>query len=95
MADFDWSGLEKVHITTLKKPLLLIIGEKGFLGCGYINAESCNQTRDAVAIFRGVNTHEDILNAEVKMLSEDGAKLGMKIGMTGKECCELIRGNKN
>ncbi|KNC77939.1 hypothetical protein SARC_09613 [Sphaeroforma arctica JP610] len=78
MSDLD--GLKCVHIEGVKKPFLLIIGSKGFLSCGYVNPEACSVTGDAVGIFKGVSTHDDILNSECKAVSDPGAALGMKVG---------------
>ncbi len=51
---FDWSGLERSQIS-LEAPLLIVKGSLGFLGCGYINTDSCID--EACAIVSGVNTH--------------------------------------
>jgi uncharacterized protein YunC (DUF1805 family) len=85
---FDWSGLERSKIS-LEAPLLLVKGSLGFLGCGYINVDSCID--EACAIVSGVNTHDDMLKASVKAVSKDATKLGIKVGMTGAEAMELLR----
>jgi len=85
---FDWSGLERSKIT-LEAPLLIVKGSLGFLGCGYINVDSCID--EACAIVSGVNTHDDMLKASVKAVSKDATKLGIKVGMTGAEAMELLR----
>ena len=85
---FDWSGLERSKIS-LEAPLLIVKGSLGFLGCGYINTDSCID--EACAIVSGVNTHGDMLKASVKAVSKDATKLGIKIGMTGAEAMELLR----
>lgn len=85
---FDWSGLERSKIS-LEAPLLIVKGSLGFLGCGYINTDSCID--EACAIVSGVNTHDDMLKASVKAVSKDATKLGIKIGMTGAEAMELLR----
>ena len=85
---FDWSGLERSKIT-LEAPLLIVKGSLGFLGCGYINTDSCID--EACAIVSGVNTHDDMLKASVKAVSKDATKLGIKVGMTGAEAMELLR----
>ena len=82
---FDWSGLERSKMS-LEAPLLLV---KGFLGCGYINVDSCID--EACAIVSGVNTHDHMLKASVKAVSKDATKLGIKVGMTGAEAMELLR----
>jgi uncharacterized protein YunC (DUF1805 family) len=86
----DWKGLSKEQIN-LRLPLLIIKGSKGFLGCGYINVETCNKTGEACAIVSGVKTHDDILNAEIKAVSIEAAKLGVRIGMKGEEALAIFR----
>jgi uncharacterized protein YunC (DUF1805 family) len=85
---FDWSGLERSQIS-LEAPLLIVKGSLGFLGCGYINTDSC--TDEACAIVSGVNTHKDMLEAKVEAVSEEASKLGIKVGMSGAEAIEFIR----
>ena len=74
----------------LKLPLLIIKGKKGFLACGYIDIETCNKTGEAAAIVSGVKTHEDRLTKEVIKASNEAKKLGIQIGMNGKEVLEII-----
>ena len=85
---FDWSGLERSKIS-LEAPLLIVKGSLGFLGCGYINTDSCID--EACAIVSGVNTHNDMLKASVTAASNDATELGIKVGMTGAEAMELLR----
>ncbi|MCG6944501.1 MAG: YunC family protein [Deltaproteobacteria bacterium] len=75
----------------MKLPLLIIAGSKGFLACGYINVETCNKTEKACTIASGVKTHEDMLNAEVKFVSERAKEIGVKEGMMGFEAIDLMR----
>ena len=85
---FDWSGLERSQIS-LEAPLLIVKGSLGFLGCGYINTDSCID--EACAIVSDVNTHDDMLKASVTAVSNDATELGIKVGMTGAEAMELLR----
>jgi uncharacterized protein YunC (DUF1805 family) len=86
----DWKGLTKEQIQ-LQLPLLIIKGSKGFLACGYINCETCNKTGEACAIVTGVKTHEEMLDAEVKAVSAEAARLGVHIGMKGEEALAILR----
>lgn len=86
----NWTGLSKERIE-LALPLLIIKGSNGFLACGYINAETCNKTNEACAIVSGVKSFEDMLDAEVKIVSKKAEALGVKIGMKGSQVIELIR----
>ena len=69
---FNWSGLERSKIS-LEAPLLIVKGSLGFLGCGYINTDSCID--EACAIVSGVNTHDDMLKVSVKAVSKDATEL--------------------
>lgn len=75
-------AFEKFHIA-LKSPLLVIKAPKGVMGCGYLNIETFNRTGEAAVIVRGVNTHEDMLNATVVAASEAAQALGIEPGITG------------
>jgi uncharacterized protein YunC (DUF1805 family) len=86
----DWKGVSKEQIQ-LGLPLLIIKGAKGFLGCGYINVETCNKTGEACAVVTGVKTHDDMLNAEIKAVSTEAARLGVRLGMKGEEALEIFR----
>ena len=52
-------------------PLLLIIGEKGVLACGFLSIEASEKLGMAAAVVTGVRTFEDVLNAEVKNLNTE------------------------
>jgi len=47
-------------------PLLLIVAEKGFVMCGFLNIEVAERIGVAAAMVSGVKTFEDVLNADVK-----------------------------
>jgi len=66
-------------------PLLLIIGEKGVLSCGFLNVDAAEKLGMAAAVVTGVRTFEDVLNAEVKSLTTEAEKLGAKAGQKGIE----------
>lgn len=66
-------------------PLLLIIGEKGVLSCGFLNVDAAEKLGMAAAVVTGVRTFEDVLNAEVKSLTTEAEKLGVKAGQKGIE----------
>ena len=74
----------------LAKPLLLLVGSKGFLGCGYINVDACNKTKEACAIVTGVSNEADMEKAEIKQVSDEAKKLGVKVGMLGKDAIKLL-----
>jgi uncharacterized protein YunC (DUF1805 family) len=87
---FWWYGLTKERIE-LAAPLLIIKGRSGFLACGYINTDTCNDTGEACAVVSGVKTHEEMLEATVESVSLEAMALGVKVGMEGTEAIELFR----
>ncbi len=76
----------------LKKPLLIMTEEKGFLACGYINVETCNKTREACAIVTGVNNYDEMKAARVTAVSHAAAELGITPGMDGAAALNILSG---
>ena len=73
-----------------REDLLVIRGEHGFLGCGYINLDACEKFGDAAAIVTGVSSCAEMLTAEVKKVSTAAAARGVTVGMTGAEALKLL-----
>jgi uncharacterized protein YunC (DUF1805 family) len=61
-------------------PLLLIKGEKGFVMCGYLNIEAAERLGATAAVVSGVNSFEDVLNAEIKTATTKAKGMGLKPG---------------
>jgi len=76
----------------LKKPLLVMTEEKGFLACGYINVETCNKTGEACAIVTGVNNYDEMKVAKIVIASEAAIALGIGPGMTGAAALAILSG---
>ena len=70
--------------------ILLIKGNKGALGCGYINLAAAEKFGHALAIVSGVADYNDMLAAEVKAVSPSAAALGVTIGMSGKDALKKL-----
>lgn len=81
----------KTNQIDFKLPLLTISGKKGFLASGYINVETCRKNEEACAVVSGVESHQDMLNQNVKAASPEARKLGVKVGMNGKEALKLLK----
>jgi uncharacterized protein YunC (DUF1805 family) len=88
--EMNWDGLVKEKIS-LQLPLLIIKGSKGFLACAYVDVEICNKTGESCAIVSGVKSHDDMLGATVRFVSDAAQELGVKEGMSGKDAIELLR----
>ena len=61
-------------------PLLLIVGEKGFVMCGYLNIEVAEKLGAAAAVVSGVSSFDDVLNAEIKAATSKARALGLEPG---------------
>jgi len=66
-------------------PLLLIVAEKGFVMCGFLNIETAERLGVAAAMVSGVKTFEDVLNAEIKAATSKAKDMGVQPGMRGAE----------
>ena len=79
-----------IKVVLPKAPLILIVGKKGFLMCGYLNIQAVEKLNVAAAMVTGVSNFEDVLKAEVKSVSSEAKKLGIIEGMSGKEVLEKL-----
>jgi len=66
-------------------PLLLVIAEKGFVMCGFLNIEAAERLGVAAAMVSGVKTFDDVLEAQIKALTSKAKSFGVEVGMRGAE----------
>lgn len=85
-----WQGIEQ-HRIALAAPLLIARGAKGMLACGYINPATCDRTGEACAIVTGVKCFDDMLQAKVVAVSQAATRLGVEVGLSGREALEKLR----
>lgn len=71
-------------------PLLLIIAEKGFVMCGYLNVDAAEKIGVAAAMVSGVKSFEDVLNAQVKAVTTKAKNLGAEVGISATEALKLM-----
>jgi uncharacterized protein YunC (DUF1805 family) len=71
-------------------PLLILIGQTGFVGCGFINIEAAEKLNVAAATVTGVKTFSDVLNAEIRAVTSKAKTKGVKVGMKGREAIKLF-----
>ena len=69
-------------------PLLLVVAEKGFVMCGFLNVEAAEKLDVAAAVVSGVKSFEDVLNAQVKAVTAKAKNLGVNVGMKGIDALE-------
>jgi len=73
-------------------PLLLIVAERGFVMCGFLNVEAAERLSVAAVMVSGVRTFEDVLEAPVRACTSRARELGVEEGMKGREALELMIG---
>jgi len=66
-------------------PLVMIIGSKGFVACGFINIDAAQKFNVAAAMVSGVKSFDDVLNADVKAATTKAQTLGVKVGVKGRD----------
>lgn len=71
--------------------MLVLLCEKGYVMCGYLNMGTADAVEDAAAVVSGA-TFADILANPVKAVSAKAAELGIEVGMTGAQACEKLNG---
>ena len=73
-------------------PLLLVIAEKGFVMCGFLNVDVAERLGVAAAVVSGVKTFEDVLSATVKAATSKAKSQGVEAGMKGAEALKRMFG---
>jgi len=71
-------------------PLLLIIGQTGFVMCGFLNIDAAEKLNVPAAMVKGVKTFDDIFEAEIKAATSKAQMRGVKVGMKGKDAVKLL-----
>jgi uncharacterized protein YunC (DUF1805 family) len=66
-------------------PLLLVVAEKGFVMCGFLNVDAAENMGVAAAVVSGVKSFEDVLDAEVRAVTSKAKSLGVNVGMKGAD----------
>ena len=71
--------------------MLLLLCEKGYIMCGYLNKEAADKFDDAAAVVSG-SCFEELLANPVKAVTDKAAELGVEVGMTGLQAAEKLDG---
>jgi uncharacterized protein YunC (DUF1805 family) len=71
-------------------PVLMLVGAKGFLGCGYFRTDVADKVGHALAVVSGVKSFDDMLAAEVRAVSAAAAALGITPGMSGRDAAARL-----
>lgn len=84
-----WNGLER-HEIQLKQKLLVVKGSRGVVACPYLRLETFARMDEACAIIPAANV-EGMLNSKVTAVTPAAQRLGIEVGMPGREALERIR----
>jgi len=87
--DVVWRGLTR-HEIQLDQKLLVVKGSKGVIGCPYLNIGSFEKFGEACAIIPARDT-AGMLDSKVTAVTPKAKKLGIEVGMTGREAFDKIR----
>ena len=71
-------------------PLVMIVADKGFVMCGFLNVEAAEKLGVAAAVVSGVKNFEDILNAQIKVATSKAKNLGVNVGMKGADALKHL-----
>ena len=71
--------------------MLILLCEKGYIMCGYLNKEAADKFEDAAAVVGG-SSFDEILANPVKAVTSKAAELGVEVGMTGLQAAEKLNG---
>lgn len=71
-------------------PLLVIKADKGFVMCGYLDLDMADTLGDVAVRVRGVNTFEDVLDAQIVGATQAAIDLGIDIKMNAREALEQM-----
>jgi uncharacterized protein YunC (DUF1805 family) len=80
----------RVDLPECQAPLLLIIAEKGFVMCGFLNVEAAERSGASAAIVSGVKTLEDVLNAPIKATTTKAGSLGVQERMKAEDALKRM-----
>lgn len=84
-----WRGLAR-HEIQLGQKLLVVRGEKGVVGCPYLDVHMFEKAGEACAIVPAADT-EGMLRSKVVAVTQRAKDLGITVGMSGREALDRIR----
>lgn len=79
-----------IHIKLQNAPLLMVIGTKGFIMCGYLDITAAEAKGDRAAVIKGVSTIEELLAGIIVKVSAAAREAGVLPGMTGSQAMDIL-----
>lgn len=71
-------------------PLLLMIAEKGFVMCAFLNIEAAEKLAVAAAVVSGVKDFQDVLDAEIRAVTSKAKAIGVDVGIKGSDALKQM-----
>ena len=71
-------------------PLVTIIGDKGFVMCGFLNMDAAEKLGVVAAMVSGVKTFDDVLRADIKAATSRAQAKGITPGMKAQDALKLL-----
>jgi uncharacterized protein YunC (DUF1805 family) len=75
----------RVDLPGSSAPLLVVVADRGFVMCGFLNVEAAERLGVAAAVVSGVKSFDDVLNGEVRAVTSKAEALSVRVGMKGAE----------
>jgi uncharacterized protein YunC (DUF1805 family) len=88
--DIGGKSLLGVKVDLPGAPVLMLVGGRGFIGCGYFKTEVADKVGHALAVVSGVSVFEDVLAGKVVAVSGKALELGVEVGMDGRAAANLL-----
>ncbi|MEM0158990.1 MAG: DUF1805 domain-containing protein [Thermoplasmataceae archaeon] len=82
--------LQYMRMPLFKAPVLILKGEKGYVMCGYLNIDAAEKLNDVAIRVTGVNSLDDMLNAQVKEATSGARSIGVNPGSKVSDIIHLI-----
>ncbi|MFH1540913.1 MAG: DUF1805 domain-containing protein [Elusimicrobiota bacterium] len=74
-----------VEIPLNNAVLVMAVGKKGFIMCGYLNIDAAEKMGDCACVVKGVKNIDELLVGKIITITSGAEKIGIKLGITGKE----------
>ncbi|OQX84316.1 MAG: hypothetical protein B6D53_00230 [Candidatus Omnitrophica bacterium 4484_49] len=82
--------LDAFRIKLASKSLIVIVGNKGYIMCGYLDMAVADKFKDVAVRVSGVDTISQVLRAKVESCSKNAHRLGIYKGQPITEVIEII-----
>lgn len=79
-----------IEIALPEANMVLVVGKKGYLMCGYLNLEVCEKFNGCAGVIRGVANVKELLEGEVAAVTRRARGLGIKPGMKGLQALKKL-----